>query len=72
MDIEVSNIAIVKEIWLIVECPHCHRPQIINKYVRYNTQEELEIVAEIEVRERYCTICSKPYKLKLKGRTYAS
>jgi transcription elongation factor Elf1 len=25
--------ALVKELWFVVECPHCHRPQVVNKPV---------------------------------------
>jgi hypothetical protein len=50
----------VKEVWLIVECPHCMRPQIVNKFVKGNAVINL-------TRPRYmsCTICNKNYFVEL-------
>ena len=50
----------IKELWIIVECPHCHRPQAINRWwvaggLVYNLAE---------ARERNCKVCEKPYKIE--------
>jgi transcription elongation factor Elf1 len=52
--------AIVKELWLIVECPKCMRPQVVNKYVKDNAVINL-------LRPRYvsCSICSTNFFVEL-------
>lgn len=40
-----------KELWVIVECPHCNRPQTVNRYIKDN-QVRLE-----DERVITCPIC---------------
>ena len=51
----------IMELWLIVKCPHCHRPQVRNKYVMHN-----QVYWFTPVRPIYCTHCAKPYKIDAK------
>jgi transcription elongation factor Elf1 len=52
--------AVVKELWMIVECPHCHRPQVVNKYVKDNAA-----VCLLQTRYVTCDMCDKNYFVKL-------
>jgi transposase-like protein len=51
----------VRELWLIVECPHCMRPQIVNKFVTDNA-----VVRLLQTRYVECTVCNKNYFVELK------
>jgi transcription elongation factor Elf1 len=50
----------VRELWLIVECPNCQRPQIVNKYVKDNA-----VIRLLQTRYMTCTMCEKNYFVKL-------
>jgi hypothetical protein len=51
----------VTGIWLIVECPHCLVPQIVNKYVKDNA-----VIRLLQTRYMECTMCHKNYFVELK------
>ncbi len=48
-------------IWLIVECPHCLRPQTVNKWVKDNA-----VVRLLQMRYMQCTYCDQNYYVQLK------
>lgn len=60
MDGEIMN-AKVRALWLIVECPECHRPQVVHKHVLDNT-----VVHLLKTRYTTCDNCDKPYFVELK------
>ena len=45
---------------MIVECPHCHRPQVVNKYVKDNAA-----VCLMQTRYVTCDVCDKNFFVKL-------
>ncbi len=50
----------VDGLWLIVECPHCHRPNVVNKYVVQNMLYSL-----FDVKTYTCRVCGGAYQIKL-------
>ena len=48
----------IKELWLIVECPHCKRPHVMNKFVDNNT-------TVIKPIDRICEVCFKHFSVDL-------
>jgi transcription elongation factor Elf1 len=50
----------VKELWLIVECPDCMRPQVVNKYVKDNA-----VVRLLQTRYVSCDMCNTNFFVKL-------
>lgn len=51
----------IKELWLIVECPHCQRPQVkCFGYVDGNGK----VFNLDEVRILNCKVCAKRYELR--------
>jgi hypothetical protein len=52
-------IASIKEFWLIVECPHCQRPQVKNRFVSRNTV----IIKPIDI---ICEMCDTMFTIDLK------
>ena len=55
----------IKELWLIVECPHCKRPKVKNRYISKDTL----VVKPLDVR---CDFCDKPFTIDLKVLTIES
>ena len=51
----------VKGIWLIVECPHCHRVQVVNKWVKDNS-----VINLMKTRYLNCEHCDGAYFVELK------
>ena len=51
----------IKGLWLIVECPHCLKPQVIQKYVLDNT-------VDVIIKPRYfsCEHCDGNCFIELK------
>jgi transcription elongation factor Elf1 len=58
-----TELATVKELWLIVECPHCHRPQVVPKYVGKGQVYDLD-----KREEQRCGICGKMFGVVLEAR----
>jgi len=50
----------VKGIWLIVECPHCLRMQVVNKWVRDNS-----VINLLKTRYMTCEHCDGAYFVEL-------
>ena len=48
-----------KELWVIVECPHCNRPQPVNRYIKDN------VVRLEDGRVVTCYICKGVFTLTL-------
>ena len=59
MDEKIMN-AKVKGLWLIVECPHCLKPQTVVKQVVENT-----IVSILKTRFITCDYCDGNYFIEL-------
>jgi len=55
----------VKELWLIVECPHCLRPQTIFKYVLKDT-----VVNLFAPRAYQCEMCDGTFMITIKGENF--
>jgi len=51
-------------LWLIVECPYCHAPIVVNKYVKDNTVLEL-----LRTRYETCENCDKSFFIELEDKT---
>ena len=51
----------VKELWLIVECPECLRPNTVSKYILKDT-----VLRLLEPMTCNCGICDTPFKVELK------
>jgi hypothetical protein len=54
------NDAKITGLWFIVECPHCHVPQVVNKWVKDNAAINL-----LKTRYVNCQMCSEPYFVTL-------
>jgi len=50
-------------LWLIVECPYCHVPMVVNKYVKDNTVLEL-----LRTRYEVCESCDKSFFIELEDK----
>ena len=50
----------VRAVWLLVECPSCHAPQVLRKHVMDNTVSSIR-------KQRYevCEECGKGFFVKL-------
>ena len=46
--------------WIVVECPHCHKPQVINKWTQNGVVYDFESVRSYE-----CDLCENPYEFRL-------
>lgn len=46
----------IKEVWLIVECPKCHRPQVKNKFVHDNVVRFMKLKWDMT-----CDICDESF-----------
>jgi hypothetical protein len=46
--------------WVIVECPHCHKPQSVGKWVRDNTVYDFDTAVSHE-----CDLCDNPFEFRL-------
>lgn len=51
--------ASLKGLWLIVECPHCHSPQVVNRWIG----AEMGMYGFEAVRPRECEQCEQPYDM---------
>jgi len=49
-----NAIANVRELWLVVECPHCHAPQSFKKHILKN-----KVIALLKTRYMTCEQCGK-------------
>jgi len=49
----------IKEIWFIVECPHCHRPQTKNRFIHDN-------IIKIKPINIECEMCLQTFTIDLK------
>ena len=56
----------VRELWLIVECPKCLRPQVLHKHVMDN-----KIVNLKQTRYMTCEYCDEGYFVELKEADYS-
>ena len=50
----------VRELWLIVECPHCLRPQVFRKHVMENT-----VISLTKTRYMTCEFCGDSFFIEL-------
>lgn len=50
----------IKELWLIVECPECFRPQVVSRHVSNNA-----IIHLLKARYIICDRCDKNYYFEL-------
>ena len=50
----------VKMVWLVIECPHCHAPQVVNKYIHKN-----KIYDPFRKMVKTCQFCDKEYYVHL-------
>lgn len=57
---EPGGSAVVKEFWMIVECPRCLRPQAVSKWVKSNTIYSLN-----SDRSYTCSICDYEFRIYL-------
>jgi len=55
----------LKELWLIMECPNCQRPNTANKYVL-----DGKILRLLEPMSCNCPICETSYTIVLKQGSY--
>lgn len=51
----------VRGIWLVVECPHCNKPQVLFKHVLDNTVDAI-----MKIRYFSCEYCDKNCFVELK------
>jgi len=52
----MDNYGKIKEVWLILECPHCQRPNVKNKFVDLYKVQPLEKPFQMQ-----CPVCHKTY-----------
>ena len=50
----------IVSVWLVVECPNCHAPQVVNKYVNKNIVYNL-----MGKRHLVCDICDGRYFVEI-------
>lgn len=53
----------VRAFWIVLECPNCHKPQIINKWVQNGGIIDLGSVRSYE-----CDLCEHPFEYQLQIR----
>ena len=53
----------VRAIWLLVECPYCHAPQVMRKHVMDNTVSSI-----LKMRYEACDECGEGYFVELTER----
>ena len=53
----------VKGLWLIVECPYCHAPQVMRKHVMDNS-----VVNLLKKRYETCETCGEGFFVELTER----
>jgi transcription elongation factor Elf1 len=54
LDIKVNGI--LRGLWLITECPHCHNPNVTNKVVTNG-----KVILPLEPKYYYCSHCEEGY-----------
>jgi hypothetical protein len=52
----------VRAVWLIVECPHCMKPQSVRKIVIDNM-----VIGILKVRYETCEFCDEGFFIELEG-----
>jgi hypothetical protein len=55
--------AAVRALWIVVECPNCHKPQVINRWVEKGVVYDFKTVRSYE-----CDLCDNPYEFHLQVR----
>jgi ribosomal protein S27E len=65
MDGEIMNAKVIA-LWMLVECPECHRPQVVHKHVIDNL-----VVHLLKTRYVNCDNCDNSYFIELKENDFA-
>ena len=55
--------AVLHAFWCVVECPNCHKPQVVNKFIHKGEIWNLEAVRPLE-----CDLCGEQYEFRLQVR----
>ena len=50
----------IKELWLILECPECFRPQVVSRHVTNNA-----VIHLLKADHIICDLCDKNYFFEL-------